>query len=151
MVVKTFYTTTLIQRIADGFRALYSNNDIKKLKPPNPIYQTLPKEVQKVLLYEFKDLMDEDFNIITKHDLLNVPEGLADSVNPSKEIISFSPYKGEGTTPMALPTDISDPPKHENNQNEEEESDESDSDNENQDNITLRSGKRVKKVQFKPS
>ena len=30
VLLRSFYTTTLIQRIADGFRALYSNTTFKK-------------------------------------------------------------------------------------------------------------------------
>jgi hypothetical protein len=102
--VKPMHTTTLIQRIADGFRALYSNNDIKKLKDTDDNFKILPEQVQKILINDFKNMLDSDFKIITQHDELNIPEGvmLYDTIDPEKpESTSFPPLKREGapTTP----------------------------------------------------
>jgi hypothetical protein len=149
VVIKPLHTTTLIQRIADGFRALYSNNDIKKQKDTDENFKVLPKPVQEILIKDFKNLLDSDFKIITQHDELNIPEGviLFDTVDPKKpESFSFPPLKGEGT--LTTPT----PEQNINSKLENEiESDESDDENEGEpDTINLRSGKRTKQVRFRP-
>ena len=84
VVLKPYYTTCLIKRLADGFTALYSMDDIKLYKGTDPIFSTLPPEVTKVLLHNFRDLIDTDFKIILKHDPLDLPTGipLIDTVDP---------------------------------------------------------------------
>jgi dUTPase len=149
VVIKPMHTTTLIQRIADGFRALYSNNDIKKLRDTDENFKILPEQVQNILINDFKNMLDSDFKIITQHDELNIPEGviLYDTIDPEKpESISFPPLKGEGAPTTPSPEQNT-TPKSEN----EVESDESDDENEGEpDTINLRSGKRTKQVRFRP-
>ena len=156
IVLQDRYTTTLIQRIADGFKSLYSHNDIKKFKDTDSIFVTLPKTIQKVLLYNFKDLLDDDLKTIAKHDHLNIPEGieLFDTVDNTKAETSFLPFKGEGTaTALASHPDenVRPPTKKENVEKEEEESDNSEEEenSDTEDGIKLRSGKIAKKVTFK--
>ena len=59
-------------------------DDIKRYKGTDPIFSTLPPEVTKVLLHDFRDLIDTDFKIILKHDPLDLPTGipLIDTVDP---------------------------------------------------------------------
>ena len=64
VLLRSFYTTTLIQQIADGFGALYSYTTLKKIHWRCTIFATLPPEVNKVLLYDSKEMLDSDFKII---------------------------------------------------------------------------------------
>ena len=41
VILKPYYTTCLIQRLSDGFRALYSIDHSKKYKEGNPLFQDL--------------------------------------------------------------------------------------------------------------
>ena len=129
---------------------------VKKFKDTDSIFVTLPKPVQKVLLYNFKDLLDDDLKIIAKLDHLNIPEGieLFDTVDNTKAETSFLPFKGEGTaTASASHPDenVRPPTKNENVEKEEEESDNSEEEenSDTEDGIKLRSGNIAKKVTFK--
>jgi len=84
VVLKTYFTTCLVKRLADGFTALYSMDDLKKYRGTDPIFSTLPPEVNKVLLHDFQDLIDSDFKIILQNDPLDLPTGieLLDTVEP---------------------------------------------------------------------
>jgi hypothetical protein len=95
VVVKQYHTTTLVQRIADGFKSLHSNNDLKLFKGGNPFFKSLPKEIKRILLHDFQDLLEPDFNTITKMDPLNVPPAISliDTVDKSS---SSTPYLREG-------------------------------------------------------
>jgi hypothetical protein len=94
VVIKQYHTTTLVQRIADGFKSLYSNNDLKLFKGGNPFFKSLPKEIKRILLHDFQNLLEPDFNTITKLDPLNVPPAISliDTVDKS----SSTPYLREG-------------------------------------------------------
>ena len=148
VVIKPLHTTTLIQQLADGFRALYSNNDIKKFKGTDPNFKNLPTAVQKVLLHDFKNLLDDDFKIITQHDELNLPEGieLYDTVDPAHRI--SDPLQGEGTMPSTSSQpnnpNLDSPPSEDSGESEDE-----DENKENNEGIELRSGKKIKTVRFK--
>jgi hypothetical protein len=97
VVIKPYYTTALVQRIADGFKSLYSNNDLKLFKGGNSLFKSLPTEIQKILLHDFQDLLEPDFQTITKLDPLDIPNAI--SLTDSIENISFSsPYFREGHT-----------------------------------------------------
>lgn len=76
IVVKPLFTTTLVKRVADGFTALYSNNDIKKYELHSPHFSELPAEVTKVLLHTFDQLINVDFSTLTRHDPLELPTSL---------------------------------------------------------------------------
>jgi RNase H-like domain found in reverse transcriptase/Integrase zinc binding domain len=76
IVLQTFYTTTLIQRISDGFKALYSNNDLKKYNGGDPLFRTLPKEISNVLLHDFQDFLTHDLTTIITFDPMDLPTGL---------------------------------------------------------------------------
>jgi hypothetical protein len=84
VVLKPYFTTCLVKRLADGFVSLYSMDDLKKYQGTDPIFSTLPPEVNKVLLHDFRDLIDSDFKTILQHDPLDLPTGipLVDTVDP---------------------------------------------------------------------
>jgi hypothetical protein len=76
VVVNPSFTTTLVKRIADGFTALYSNDDLKSFKRLDPIFNTLPVPVLKVLQHEFSNFINEDFATLTEFDKLELPDSL---------------------------------------------------------------------------
>ena len=76
VIIETFYTTCLIERLADKFRTLISNNDIKKFKNNSEIVKNLPNEIQKTLLGDFKDIIEDDIAEIAKIDPMSVPPGI---------------------------------------------------------------------------
>jgi hypothetical protein len=124
VVVKPYHTTTLVQRIADGFKSLYSNNDLKLFKGGNPFFKSLPKKIKNVLLHDFQDLLEPDFNTITKLDPLNVPPAI--SLTDTVEKNSFSSpnlreghaasYKNKSRSPQ---NPVTDPDLHQKNLNTE--------------------------------
>jgi hypothetical protein len=76
VVLSVKYTTVLVRRLSDSFTSLYSMDDVKKYDASSPLFADLPKEVAKVLLHDFTDLLSEDFTTLMKHDTLSVPTGL---------------------------------------------------------------------------
>jgi Reverse transcriptase (RNA-dependent DNA polymerase)/RNase H-like domain found in reverse transcriptase/Integrase zinc binding domain len=76
IVLQPYYTTTLIQRISDGFKALYSNDDLKKYSGGDPLFKNLPKEISNILLHDFCDFLSQDLTTIIKYDPLDLPTGL---------------------------------------------------------------------------
>lgn len=77
IIIETFYTTSQIKCLADKFRTLISNNDIKKFKgnPPD-VVKDLPDEIKASLLEDFKDLIEDDIVKIAKIDPLSIPPGI---------------------------------------------------------------------------
>jgi hypothetical protein len=84
VVVKSYYTTVLCQRIADNFRTLISKNDVKKYKGGDPEFSELPREIQKILVNDFKDLIQEDLDKILELDPLEFPPGIEFSETKKK-------------------------------------------------------------------
>jgi hypothetical protein len=76
VVLQTYYTTTLIQRISDGFKALYSNDHLKKYTGGDPLFQSLPTEIANILLHDFNDLLSSDLTTIIKFDPMYLPTGI---------------------------------------------------------------------------
>jgi hypothetical protein len=76
IIIETFYTTSLIERLADKFRTLISNNDIKKFKGNPDVVKDLPDERKASLLGDFKDLIEDDIVKIAKIDPLSIPPGI---------------------------------------------------------------------------
>jgi len=76
IVIRPLWTTTLVRRLSDGFTTLYSNDDLKKYDKTSPLFSNLPKEITRVLLHSFQDLIDSDLAIITQHDPLTIPQGI---------------------------------------------------------------------------
>jgi hypothetical protein len=76
IVIKNFYTTVLIMRLADNFKTLVSKDGIKKYKGTDPAFNDLPQEIKRILVKDFKDLVVTDFNEILRLDTLDVPNGI---------------------------------------------------------------------------
>jgi hypothetical protein len=76
VVVKTYATTTLVRRLADGFQSCYHNDDLKKYDATSPLFKDLPPQVSKVLLHDFKNLLNADLCTLAKYDALGIPDGL---------------------------------------------------------------------------
>ena len=76
VVINTRHTTTQVQRLADGFQSVYSNGDLKKYDYTSPLFANLPPQVSKVLLHDFKNLLQADLCTIARYDELNGPTGI---------------------------------------------------------------------------
>jgi hypothetical protein len=77
VVIESYFTTTLIERLADKFRTLLSNDDIKLYNRKLPEYtKTLPKEVMKILVNRYEDLLPEEILKIAEFDTVQIPPGL---------------------------------------------------------------------------
>jgi len=72
--VRSLFTSSIVKRISDGFTSVYSNSDLKKYDKVSPLFNSLPAEVNKVLLNDFKNLLDSDLCTIAEFDPLNIPE-----------------------------------------------------------------------------
>jgi hypothetical protein len=66
IVVKSYNTTILVKRLANGFMSVYSNDDIKKNSSISSLFEDLPPQVFKVLLHDFKNLLEDNLCTITK-------------------------------------------------------------------------------------
>jgi hypothetical protein len=67
IVLSPKFTSSLLMRLADNFQAVYSNNDIKKYEHTSPLFRTLPTEVSKILLHDFRNLLESD--LCTKRNM----------------------------------------------------------------------------------
>jgi hypothetical protein len=76
IVIKSFYTTVLIMRLADNFKTLVSKDDLKKYKGTDPAFNDLPREIKRILINDFKDLVVTDFDEILRLDELDIPPGI---------------------------------------------------------------------------
>jgi hypothetical protein len=76
VVIRPLFKSTLVMRIADRFTSLYNNEDLKVFKGNSPLFQELPREVLRALLYKFADFMESDFSQITANDPLRIPEAI---------------------------------------------------------------------------
>jgi hypothetical protein len=72
--VRSLFTSSIIKRISDGFTTVYSNSDLKRYDKVSPLFNSLPPEITKVLLHEFKDLLDSDLCTIASFDPMSIPE-----------------------------------------------------------------------------
>jgi hypothetical protein len=88
LVVRCLYSTSLLRRISDGFMALYSNDHLKKYSGADPIFATLPAEINKILLNDFQNFLAEDFSTITKFDTMEIPNGIQ-LYDPSDETVTY--------------------------------------------------------------
>jgi len=102
VVIKPSFTTTLVKRIADGFTALYSNNDLKLFKKLDPNFSNLPVPVLKVLQHEFVNFINEDFATLTEHDKLDLPESL-ELFNPDDNYVDEPDIKITNDSEARLP------------------------------------------------
>ena len=102
VVIKPSFTTTLVKRIADGFTALYSNNDLKLFKKLDPKFNNLPVPVLKVLQHEFVNFINEDFATLTEHDKLDLPESL-ELFNPDDNYVDEPDIENTNVSEARLP------------------------------------------------
>jgi len=66
-----------VERLSDGFQAVFSNNDLKKFEPMGPEFQSLPQEIQKICSKPFSDLSPEDFlKVMEMEDFDSLPTSL---------------------------------------------------------------------------
>ena len=98
IVVKTYNTTTLVKRLADGFMSVYSNDDIKKYSSTSPLFKDLPPQVSKVLLHDFKNLLEDDLCTITKYDSFDLPRGI--ELFEQEDLPYNEPMINEGMIPL---------------------------------------------------
>jgi hypothetical protein len=105
IVIKSLHSTCLIQRIADGFRTLYSNDAIKRLTNADPIIFNLPQSVRKILEYDFMTYRDKDFQTITLNDALSIPDNTElndtlpaqeNNADTNENFSALLPLQGEG-------------------------------------------------------
>jgi hypothetical protein len=54
----------LIHRISDEFKALYSNDHLKKYSGGDPLFKSLPNEVANILIHDFTNLLSSDLTAI---------------------------------------------------------------------------------------
>jgi len=76
VVLRPLFKLSLAMRIADCFTTLYNNDDLKLFHGDSPLFQNLPPEVLRFLLYKFQDFMDTEFAAITKYDKLGMPSSI---------------------------------------------------------------------------
>ena len=89
LVVKCLYSTSLLRRISDNFMALYANDHIKKYDGADPIFASLPAEINNILLNKFQDFLAEDFTTITKFDNMSIPDGIQ-LYDPQNEAVKYN-------------------------------------------------------------
>jgi hypothetical protein len=93
VVLRPLYTSTLVRRLADGFTTLYPNKRLKAYNKIDPLFNTLPKEVVRVLLNDFQNLLEPDLQEIIKVDNLDVPTGIVlyndDEIKDRKTDVEF--------------------------------------------------------------
>ena len=87
VIVRCLFNTSLVRRLSDNFVSLYSNNDLKRYDGADPLFNTLPKEISKILLHKFQEFLSYDFTEIAKHDPFEIPNGiqLFDPVEDEKD------------------------------------------------------------------
>ena len=72
IVKEVYHTTVAIQRLADGFRTVYSKNDLKAFTPLDPMFMTLPLPVLNVIKHPTE--MDHlAISILQRHDTFHPP------------------------------------------------------------------------------
>jgi hypothetical protein len=145
IVIKVFFTTVLLKRLADGFMTMYHKDSIKKYDRTSPLFSTLPQEVKRVLLYKFEELMDQDLLTLLNHDQLETPEGvqLFEENVPLVTNDENNPDPGPSGI-QNRPTNATESTDESENVNLQSQIIDSDSDSEDDnEGITLRGGKRV--------
>jgi hypothetical protein len=95
-------------RLADNFQAVYSNNDIKRFEHTSPMFRALPTEVSKILLHDFRNLLESDLSTIAKFDPFSIPTGIQ-LFEDTEEIEEDDTVETMGLTDDSLPTDINEP------------------------------------------
>jgi hypothetical protein len=146
IVVKTYNTTTLVKRLADGFMSVYSNDDIKKYSSTSPLFKDLPPQVSKVLLHDFKNLLEDDLCTITKYDSFDLPRGI--ELFEQEDLPYNEPMINEGMIPL-FDENPSDENPSDENPSDENPSDETPSDDNvrSDENMSDPNETRIEKIQ----
>jgi hypothetical protein len=146
IVVKSYNTTTLVKRLADGFMSVYSNDDIKKYSSTSPLFKDLPLQVSKVLLHDFKNLLEDDLCTITKYDSFDLPRGI--ELFEQDDLSYNEPMTNEGMIPL-FDENPSDENPSDENPSDENPSDETPSDDNvrSDENMSDESQTRIEKIQ----
>jgi hypothetical protein len=97
VIVEVFYTTLLVQRLADNFRTLIAMDDVKLYKGTDPEFANLPQKIKKILINKFDELLPADFDDILRLDPLEMPIGIELGSNDrDQEMEDDLPGEGEG-------------------------------------------------------
>jgi hypothetical protein len=97
VVIEVFYTTLLVQRLADNFRTLIAMDDVKLYKGTDPEFANLPQKIKKILVNKFDELLPADFDDILRLDPLEMPIGIELGSNDrDQEMEDDLPGEGEG-------------------------------------------------------
>jgi hypothetical protein len=72
------------------------------------MFRTLPTEVSKILLHDFRNLLESDLSTVAKFDPLSIPTGIQ-LFEDTEEIEEDDTVETMGLTDESLPTDINEP------------------------------------------
>jgi hypothetical protein len=108
IVLSPKLTSSLQMCLADNFQAVYSNNDIKKFEHTSLIFRALPSEVSKILLHNFRNLLESDLSTIAKFDPLSIPTGIQ-LFEDVDELEENENDKKMGLLDDSLPNDLNEP------------------------------------------
>jgi hypothetical protein len=72
------------------------------------MFRALPTEVSKILLHDFRNLLESDLSTIARFDPLSIPTGIQ-LFEDTEEIEEDDTIETMGLTDESLPTDINDP------------------------------------------
>jgi hypothetical protein len=157
VVVRQYFSTVLLRRLSDGFLTMYHKDSIKKYDKTSPLFSGLPKEVHRVLLYKFADLLEADLKTLIAVDTLELPESIqlfeeneplvTENENdpvPGPSGIQNTPLNATESEQGSLDVNNDEQESLDVNIDEQIQRDiDSDSEDEDDEGITLRSGKRV--------
>ena len=109
VVLQDKFTTSLVQRLVDGFQTIYSKDMLKKYNPMDAQFSNLPPEVHNILKYNFNDLDQFQFNILRKHSNFDLPSGppLTDDLQDEIKDIESNTFLNDEFFPDS--TDTHDP------------------------------------------
>ena len=68
------FTTTVVQRISDVAVVKLSNNDMKKFKPMDPMFQNLPEVTYNMVTKKYEDLTDDEIRALLEKDDFALPD-----------------------------------------------------------------------------
>ncbi len=112
VIIETKYTTSLIERIADKFRTLISNDDIKVFNHKEK-FPGVPDIITKALGHDFDTILPSEYEEIIRSDPLEIPPGISfrntldnieniesgkitDTNSSLNDEVVLSPKQGEG-------------------------------------------------------
>ena len=73
-VLEPSFTTTVVQRISDVAVVKLSNNDMKKFKPMDPMFQNLPEVTYNMVTKKYEDLTDDEIRALLEKDDFALPD-----------------------------------------------------------------------------